>query len=1196
MYISNLIVDAAVKPLTKLFAPGAYGSDEIQGLKLAGTEWETEDFSKEPVYWPVGAPIAHRRYLRGHGAMAYLTGGGAQMVITLRTGLPIPAFMERDYVSSQRRVVPQAGSVVSNLKGRSFWSNVEDNIFAPAIGGGEEADYVDFVKQGRHAEGAAARLCALALEHGLVPFGTRVRVRNAAACYWCLGRYRSDNITFSLQNTQAAMSWSSPNRVGADNDPTCVIWVGDATKRRGMALLSRLFDAGGPIAGQEAYLLSSFDPGRLLMVGTGALDRELQSVQADELWIAIREAFFILEKYNNIGKAFVMKTLHTLVHDLAIVDLGALAERDFPWWRTREQSFGEPELDANEQARLLAEVSDALGIDDDVTLTAGRDDNGALRLGLFSDIGRRAVHNVPAGEGGFAPAINTRVPGPVAAMAGIMRAAHAAPINGENVAFVQTDLANPPNFPFRRAPTAGMFEGVWPVFSGRAAYRVFAISPPGVGRARPQLVAGFQAVADPALVAALDAEVNRTDGEWQEWVARPEDDGTVPAFETGLRGYVIRHFTPATADNYVDFVPPEGRLRRFDLPVDYRVGVAIGGNVPSLERAAQRIHRFLHETDIVGTDCEYLLPDGMNGLGGAWNNNARTALAVRGFARVWEAAHLGGTQNDAYGRWVNANRRNVRLTTIPDELCLYLGGSRVTKYLEPGGGLWVLCYLMEDDVKKIDAGLECVPYLEALEDPHQLSSFCLKLRATVEATDQLLRVTNSRIVGCRDAYPYDADLWNRVQRGLADGPLQLTPGAYIQQQAVYFGALFANTHGSVLNDFGVTGLSGLRVREPMRDAHMTLDHVRRLNWVTTQTLPNWVWSIYLGIAAPGFQLDRRGRAGVVNMRHTTQWVDYDPIFARGIFPDPQDELWVATLATVFNYNADLLSVNLSTFGSDAEVEVSRIRERYVEWLVPFEARLILPQETRLRRFAIPRPVDHALCPRFGQLSQNRRPNYDGLATLGNSTYDARGMFTPGALVVNPRVGAGADLDVRSTPWASNGFRLNVFDPHATYPYVPECRTAAGHFWLSAVPEAQGGAAAASPAAMLLIGALRPPPAIPVVGHDEGNPRDQVRGEQAANADPRVAANPANQNRGDVPLREEAEMTMQQLIGKLQGLAPEVQTMLTRAYLKQQMGMEVDATSAAPTASTVTMSQTGTGQSEYDGGDARAEADTAVDEE
>jgi hypothetical protein len=55
-------------------------------------------------------------------------------------------------------------------------------------------------------------------------------------------------------------------------------------------------------------------------------------------------------------------------------------------------------------------------------------------------------------------------------------------------------------------------------------------------------------------------------------------------------------------------------------------------------------------------------------------------------------------------------------------------------------------------------------------------------------------------------------------------------------------------------------------------------------------------------------------------------------------------------------------------------------------------------------------------------------------------------------------------------------------------------------------------------------------------------------------------------------------------------------MLTRAYLKQQMGMEVDATSAAPTASTVTMSQTGTGQSEYDGGDARAEADTAVDEE
>jgi hypothetical protein len=1155
MYFGNISIDTGVQPLARIFDIASYSADgfneRVQDEPYAATSY----YSSEPVYWPDYSPTADIRYMRGFGAMAHVQGGTGGLLLNLNPNSPYPTVLERDYLGGVVHVTAQPNSVVADLKGRSFWGNVADNIRAPMLGKGDEATMAAFVAKGGHAEGVCARVLAFALEHALCPFSTRLRVRNAAACYWCLGRYRSDGITFSIQDTQGAMPWSSPSVVGEENEPVATIWVDTAKQIKGMALLSRIYDVGGPVFGQRAYMLGQFEPGRLLMVGTGGLSREFPNVQANDFWDAIREALYILQEYNNVSQGFIDRMLHTLIHNLPVVDAGHVRERNALFWRVRGNTRGDLDISVGADANLEARVNEAFGVDAAADLFGGSAvaGNPDVLKAMVANTARDVILAPGVDGADWAPPLTHVVAGGVAAMIAVQLVGMPHPVRGEQCRITALD---PDNLPMLNAGTnvlAREVAEVWPILSGRNAVRLFFYSAPDVAMdaiVYPNAVQVAQAdLEDYGLIARTPAA---DDGHWWEWTRdHVAGGGQLDDFPRGLRAYVVRSFMPVRVEQYMPTFspPPPGRLRNFDVGGVLRLGLNNAGVLPDMIRHSPRVQRYCTEVDTTNTFLEFLDPDGLRNVPNAFSNTQKSMLVIRGYATAWEACHLGATQNDAYRRWIVADRVAENITTVQDEMLLYLGGCRVHKYIEPAGGLWALCFL--EKKKVFGAVVAADTTIQFLRDRHHLGSFILKLRCTVEVVDVLLRTSNARILGCAEPFLYDDGLRDRLDAGDCSDPTIKAPGQYLTQQATVMASLFANTHGTAMLSFGVAAVGGLRLREPRVGGGLHVDDVRHMNWLAPQILPQSMWALYLGVSPPTFRLDRKGRQSVSSAKYTTQWTKLSSGFKNCVFPELQDEAWMAILTTVFGDCVDLLTVSIAAFGSDAEVYVGDLRERYSWDLVPFASRLFLPHETRMRRFGL-LGTDSA---------DERRPVMDNGNTwrgdgddlvMMRHAYDDQGRFQPGAVVAPGAIGASI-IDATATIFGSDGVRVAKFESLGVNPTYPEAHKSSGHYWLTRVKENTGALPAHTPALSELFAMLRPPPTLPVVEHDDGLPIVDVQQDRDVAADPDLGVQPGVNEGGNLPIHEREPLTLQGLVSRMQGLDPMSQRLLSVAFLKKEFG-------------------------------------------
>lgn len=936
MYLANILVDSGIKVLTRLFCPGLYDED-ISKQITPSSSLPLNIVDADAVYWPTNTPNGDISSWRAHGAISVVEAAGDALVLDLGTSAPYGAFLEREYLGGVTRAEVQPGCVFGNLKGRSFFGNVSDNIYAPSIGTCTAAEYTAFVTDGKHAQGVAARVVAFAIEHALAEFTSRLRVRNAAACYWSLAKYRQDNINFSLQNAGVAGQWSSPMVVGAENDPTAVLWVGPAVHVRGMSLLSRIMDAGGPLYGQRSYLLEQFDPGRLLMVGTGILPRELPNVQANDLWIAIREAFMILEKFNHVTESFINSTFHALIHNLPVMDLATTRECEHPLYCSTTREYGDAVIPAADAARLQDAVDAHFGADLDVRLGLANTQPNFTR-NIFAELGRDIVLSPPDNEDGFAPPINVQVTAHAACILGQNSAAHPRPIHNEVARQFSLTAPNAPMVHPNSAPRVRDFEGAWAALSSRALFRVFVYSAGPDANGNIPMTPGCVTVANANALNLAAFTPAGGDGEWQEYTQMPDANG-VALLSNTMRAYVLRSWLPTRPSQYRNYVAPVGTLKRFDAPPLLVLRPSAIGRAPEWESNAPKCGTYLAEVPTDNTPLEFATFDGLRGSG--WTADQNVAALVHATAYLWDAAHLASTQNDAYGRWVRQHRGAARLTRMPDEFLTFLGGARVRKFIEPAGGLWSLCYLQ--NVNSYDNISVADPLLQMLRSKATFASMLVKLRATIDMADSMLHVSNSRMAECNDPMCYEDELFDRIARGHVDKPLMWTAGEYLKAQSVVVGNIFANPHGVYLNEFDLVGVGTQRLREPRVRATFPRLLVQRCNWVRIQVMRTRTAASYLGVQPPTFMLEERGRAMLQSARRLTEWTDFSEEFKPGVMVDVQDEIWLAVLTTLLGDKYDPVTLSISAVGQVCEVLVSQLRVRECSFLHPLASRLILPQ-------------------------------------------------------------------------------------------------------------------------------------------------------------------------------------------------------------------------------------------------------------
>jgi hypothetical protein len=1012
MYYSNIVVDNVVRKIPEIF--NFHKSDEKAFSKKTKSDEELVDepFPVEPVYWPIDEDNASVVGFRGAGATCMVHGAGDGIVIQLNTGAAYESFMERRYMQGSVAVSAQSGTVLDNLDARSLWPNVSDNVCGPKLsnkeGAAADAAMQKHVDEGKHVEGVAARLLALALEHSLVPFTQRTRIRNAAASYWCTGKYRSDAIVYSLQNTQAILDWSTPGGVGKDNDPTAVVWVGPADKTRGMSLLSRMMDQGGPILLQESYLLKQFDAGRLLMVGTGTLKREFRSIQPDELMDAIDEALWLLMTYNNLSATFLRNTLRLLIRNLPMVDMTHYREADPIYWRVREGAFGAPELGDGMEAAVDAEI--AAAFPDEARESTHTDDNDRAR-GILSDLFRYRVMTPGGGVDGLAPHTDHAVDWRVLGLLAAMQRPTIGAIDGQSVHHAEFDAAAPPTLPMMAAIERTHLDGLMSCFSGRAGYHLYAYTPPAGADGAPIAAPnGWGVVADPPDDLVIPAGVAH-DGVWIEWTGGNDGAGNAHVVAAGMRAYVVRQWIPATADGYMpNYVAPPAQLRRFDLPGNTRMGVRMNGAWPDLNATAPRIHSYIVANARGGNPLDYLSEEGQRAMGGLTNGQRSLALTV-GIAYCWDAFGGGRQQNDAYGRWTREHHANRRLTAVPDELKLYVGGIRSRRYVEACGGLWTLCYQKPPAVVSARAGHE--EMIGFLRDRSMVASYILKLRCAVEMSDQMCRVANARVAGCYEPFLWPQAVDDRLNRARLDQNTLVDGATYLARQALVMSAVFDHPDAGVARAFSVTACSTMRLREPRQGGAIGLGAIKHMNWLAPQVLTYNTWMLYFGVAAPTFIPDRVCQGWLREARFTTRWQKVNDEFEPGVMQDVEDEAWSAVLTGMVYTDWAPAALEIVAFGSRLLVDVADVRQHQANGLTQPLARLNLPYETRLG-IANVRAIglDAMVRPNL-PCTENR--NWDDGADLPQSTitYDGRGKVT--AVTADANFRQVELLDVRDTP-------------------------------------------------------------------------------------------------------------------------------------------------------------------------------------
>lgn len=1021
MYLYNLKIDGGVKALPPLFSAGPEDVAAMRKERDALTLGARPLFDNQPAHWPVHWPAPNRAYWRSSGAAAVLRASDSSLLINLSANRARKSVIEQEYVAATIKVNPMADSILADVGSRNLWSTIAPSVHSPITG--SDVDRLLFVQSGRHVEGVVARLAAIAVEHSLCPFRTRVRVRNAAACYWCTTKYRHDNIVHSIQDANALSFWAAPAAIGDELEFNAVVWCGDAKAARGMALLSRLADAGGPFHNETAYLLREFEAGRVLMVGTTNLARALPSVEASDLWDAIDEALFILKTYNHVPEDMFAHYVSFFIHNLPVVDLAHWREHGPLTWVPTRSTHDAPALAGARAEQLHALAREHLG---DNTLrhlgAENHDEEVALASAAFSHLARGELYAPQNLIDSLAPATEHVVAPVVATFLGAMMVQYAHPLDQQAVYYAEVDPAQPgvvADYPL--APTVANFQDVWSCVSGRSLWRLFAYSPgPAAGEVDPALVDGFAwASPDEHLALTRLAPVPAGDGRWMLFTGVHGADRV--ACPINLRAYALRQWLPSIARFPGNLALPDARLRRFDLEAGTRLGFAAQRVPLGWGNGGVRVQRFLEEVDAdVGT-IRFLLPDGMRDLPVDHDRRQMSVLYVHALASVWECAHFQSTLSDAFGRWMRAQHANDRLTVPASEAVLYLGGLQMQRKIPPCGGLWPLCYVKQSEVRT-DA-LRRDPIVRALQDPNLLAAAALKLRAVVDACLLLIRASNARVVGCMTPLPMDDTLLARMERVRHVDLAQHDPPTLLSLMRWYAHGVFDSQHFGRLLSLGAEPRGGMRYREPVICAALDQDRVMHMNWVIPQLTPSSAISMWLGVAPPGLYLDAKGRAALLSAKRGEHWHDLSDGFRANLFLHREDEANAAVIVNQFGEERQLASIYFRLYGRSYECGVASLARAHLSDSSPLELRLVPPVEHSARRWVIPgaNPIaqrPHLPCaPRVRQNANN--------ATVVQA-------YAHGILDLNVTAAGGIDramlLDTIESEWCTDGLSLGVLNP------------------------------------------------------------------------------------------------------------------------------------------------------------------------
>jgi len=1160
MYFSNVVIDRVAQKLPEIFnfnedQPGAFKKKDVTdaGLKDSG-------FPVEPVLWPSYMAPACIEAKRGNGALAVVHGGGDGLVVQLNTGTLYDSFVERMYLQGAVTVNAQTGSVLDGLEARSMWTNVADNVTAPIMGGavGPAADAAlgKFVKGGKHVEGLAARLVALALEHALVPFTTSTRIRNAAACYWCTGKARSDGVTYSLQSIQALAEWTAPDTIGEEIETSVVVWVGNADRTMGMSLLSRIMDEGGPMLGEEAHICGQFEEGRLLMVGTGVLTRDFKAIRPVDLMRAVDEALWILVTYNCLDPAFIRNALRLLIRNLPIVDLAHLRESSAPYWVTRGGLYGDPEVPAARVAALQAAVQAEMSVEARAAVSF---DNPDIMAGVLSDLYRREVLAPPGGVGSLAPGTVHAVTWQVSTLLGCMQSPTVGAVDAMEVHVRLFDPTAPPVIANIAMPEFRDMADVALCFSGRAAYCLYAYSQAAVGGVTP-VPAGWAVVpAQPADLVVPPGVL--ADGEWLVWRGGNDAAGAPLAIADGLRAYYVRQWVPATKGTDGTYLnghtAPPSKLKTFDLDFGFSLGVRRNGLFPDMGAVAPGMTRFVAASAKGGDPLDYLTADTQRMLGGLDLLQKSLALVI-GVAYCWEAHRGAHAENDAFARWVDKNRADCKLTTVPDELKLYLGGVRSRKYLESCGGLWTLCYQPKPSKVLARAGHEGALFV--LGNQSILASYIMKLRAAVEVADQMCRVSNCRLVGCEDPFLWDDAVDERLFCAGMDQALAIDPATYLARQACMLAAVFDHPDAAVVRTFGVVACGTMRLRECTVGVEWERAMVKHMNWVTPQTLGTNAWMHYFGTAHPSFVLDGTGRALLSKARFSGGWSQVDPDYCAGAMIDDCDEIWCGVLTSYVGDKWLPAAVELPEFGPGLAIDVGDVRERRSRFYSPIMMRLNLPFESRLRAVVIEgADISKVHCPVLPCDASLAWGDQHGLPK-SCVAYDADGMS--GAITVVGALAGYEVVDFHSTRFACDGLKFKSVRATQVMLNTIGVTQCIGEFWLLPVASVRDVSPGTSAGAQRLLAYLDP--VLPVAAGDDGGGGLVTGVAAGAKGAPDVSKMKVVPGTGTIatPLREVAmDSDMMSLLGSLSTMSVAERGLMMAAFgkMKDELSAKTDPT-------------------------------------
>jgi hypothetical protein len=553
-----------------------------------------------------------------------------------------------------------------------------------------------------------------------------------------------------------------------------------------------------------------------------------------------------------------------------------------------------------------------------------------------------------------------------------------------------------------------------------------------------------------------------------------------------------------------------------------------------------------------GNPLDYLTPEAAMNLRVLTNAQRSVAIMV-GVGYLWDAAHLGAQQNDAYRRWVRDQFAGDRLTTVPDELKLYLGGVRSRRYVEASGGLWTLCLQKVVSTTKISAGHEGV--LEVLKDRSQLGAYMLKLRCAVEMADVMANVSNSRITGCLEPFLWSQAMDDRLARGRIDHMTVVDPASYLSLQALILASVFDHPDSVVARTFDVTACSTMRVREPQLGDAYQIQALKHMNWVAPQVLSLNSWTAYFGVMAPSFVPDRVGQSWLRDARFTTAWNDVSEHLEPGVYVERSDEIWSAVLGGLVSNGWYPATLMLSQYGSSFRIDTSNVRVRHYDRYAPIGARLALPYETRFGDLLVHSPdADEQMRPLLPCDGIGGFMDGDALP-MPRVRYAANGRYSH--VTIGNR--ACSVLNTISTSFCSEGLHFGRYQPSLVIGPYPDTNQAVGQFWVNTVSTKNSVAAGLCAGGQRLLAFLAPPDPINAVDDSGG---DVVRAGSELKIDkPDVETqeNPGapDRNIGDVPIHEVGPKDAITVVSGLTGLSDEDRALLLSALAKRRVSYKRD---------------------------------------